>query len=462
MREELLMRHATPRRPLGTAAHRTGCMLAGGVALIGLALSSQAFAQNANFPPPLLDAARTAAKSIVDGKTIGGSVSVLGVDGGRELELLKATWKPFEEATGITVNYTGTTDFAAVLQTRVQAGDPPDIADSTNINNLVRYAKLGALQDVGAMVGKEKLQGMFNTGLIEAVTIDGKIYGVWDRIASFMVWYNVHTYDGPKDNPSWEQFDAWAKQRASSGKTPWCHADERGPSSGAVGGNWIQAYFLKKYGPEKTRQWANGDLKWTSPEVKDAFQAFGAVVTDKKMVAGGPLAVLSTPAIKIGTGLFSKPPQCDVLLWGTYAGGLTRLIYPDVKPVTDLDFMPIPASNPQFAKDEVFGGTLHLAFKNTPQAAAFLAYLASPEAQVLVAATGNWTVANQKVTPADYPDPITRKAREMLLGPDRTLVAVPSIVVAPPVIAAYWKGIVQYIRNPASLDEVLASIEATK
>jgi alpha-glucoside transport system substrate-binding protein len=443
------------------AGSRWLSLLGGTAVALALTIAGQARAQVVTFPPPMLEAASAAAKAIAGGKTIGGSVSVLGVDGGRELEMLKATWKPFEDATGIAVNYTGTTDFAAVLQTRVAAGDPPDIADSTNINNLVRYAKAGKLQDVGAMIGKDRLQGQFDPGLLDATMVDGKVYGVWDRIASFMVWYNVQTYDGPKGT-SWQEFDGWAKKKAASGKTPWCHADERGPASGAVGGNWIQAYFLKKYGPEKTKAWARGELKWTSPEVKDAFQAFGAMATDPKMVAGGPLTVLSTPAIKIGTGMFSKPPACDVMLWGIYAGGLTRLIYPEVKPIENLDFMAIPASTPEFAKHEIFGGTLHLAFKNTPQAAAFLAYLASPEAQALVAATGNWQVANQKVPVAAYTDATTRKAKETLLGADRTLVAIPTQVVDPPVIAAFWKGIVQYIKNPNSLDEVLASIEAAK
>ncbi len=436
--------------------------LARTVAAAALALTAAAAqGQSVQLPPDRIQAAEAAARQIAGRAALGGSVSVLGVNGGRELDMLKAAWKPFETATGTTIGYTGTTDFAAVLQTRVQAGDPPDLAGSTNINNLVRYARQGALIDVGAIVGPDRLKGRFDQGLLDAATVDGKIYGVWTELNNFMLWYNVHSYDGPKSG-AWADFEAWTKQRAAAGKPPWCYADERGASSGAVGGNWIQTYFLKKYGPEKTRAWAAGTLPWTSPEVTDAFQAFGAMATSPRMVPGGPTAALATPAVKIGLGLFSKPPQCSVLLWGTYAGSLTRLLYPDVKPVADLDFLPVPAADPAYAKYESFGGTLYLAFKKSPQVAAFLAYLASPEAQALVAATGNWTVANQAVTAADYPDPVMRKARDTLLNADHTLVAIPTQVADPPVIQAFWKGIVQYIRNPASLPDVLKSIEAAK
>ena len=36
--------------------------------------------------------------------------------------------KPFEDATGVRVQYEGTRDLNAVLTTRVQGGNPPDLA----------------------------------------------------------------------------------------------------------------------------------------------------------------------------------------------------------------------------------------------------------------------------------------------------------------------------------------------
>ena len=53
------------------------------------------------------------------------SVSVLAVWGGQELDAFRQMIKPFEDQTGITVQYEGTRDIDAVLTTRVQAGNPP-------------------------------------------------------------------------------------------------------------------------------------------------------------------------------------------------------------------------------------------------------------------------------------------------------------------------------------------------
>jgi len=59
---------------------------------------------------------------------IGGTVSVLTVWGGSELEIFNNMIKPFEERTGIKVEHQGTRDISAVLTTRLKAGNPPDIA----------------------------------------------------------------------------------------------------------------------------------------------------------------------------------------------------------------------------------------------------------------------------------------------------------------------------------------------
>lgn len=416
-------------------------------------------AQQIELPAELASAAEERAAALTNGEQIGGSVSVLGVNGGHELEMLKAAWKPFEDATGIRVDYNGTTDFAAVLQTRVQAGDPPDLAGSTNISNVLRYAGQGALQDIGSLVPAEALDGAFVSGLADAVTVDGEIYGVWTEVNNFMLWYNANLYDGPKENVTTEQLNEWVAQAAEEGLTPWCYADERGASSGYIGANWIQSYILKNSGPEVLEALGKGDQKWNSPEVRAAWEAFGSIVHDPQIVMGGAMAGLSTPAIQLGAGLFADPPYCALMQWGTYAGSLTLNLYPDAQPVEDLDFMRIPgvAGNADF---ETFGGTVYMAFKDTPQIRAFLTYLATPEAQRLVAANNNWTVASAHVGPEAYTNPLLSRARETLLGPDTTLVTQPTQVAQPPVIQAFIKGVVAYALDPGALDGALDSIDA--
>ena len=57
-----------------------------------------------------------------------GTVSVLGAFGGQEEEAFMASLAPFEEETGITVQYTPDQDFTTTIQQRVNSGDAPDVA----------------------------------------------------------------------------------------------------------------------------------------------------------------------------------------------------------------------------------------------------------------------------------------------------------------------------------------------
>src|SRR3981081_4321753 len=57
-----------------------------------------------------------------------GTVHLLGTWGGSEQDSFLAMVKPFEDRTGIKIQYEGTRDLNAVLTTRVTAGHPPDLA----------------------------------------------------------------------------------------------------------------------------------------------------------------------------------------------------------------------------------------------------------------------------------------------------------------------------------------------
>ena len=74
---------------------------------------------------------------------VGGSVTVMGVLGGDPLEAFLAAFAPFEEATGIEVEYEGTQDLLAVLQTRLDGGNPPDIVSNPSAGQMQDLAAAG-------------------------------------------------------------------------------------------------------------------------------------------------------------------------------------------------------------------------------------------------------------------------------------------------------------------------------
>ncbi|MFF3376655.1 ABC transporter substrate-binding protein [Streptomyces sp. NPDC002680] len=408
----------------------------------------------------LAAAARKEALAAAGGKKIGGKVTMLGINGGAEGQLIKNALKPFTDATGIQVDYTGNEDLATVVQTRVQAGNAPDVVDAADLGSVLKYAKQGKLVDLGSLIGTSALKSNYPQSLLDATTVNGKTYGIFTEIDNFMVWYNPKTYKGPKNPSSWAQLEAFTKQQAAAGKTPWCMAQNAGAGSGWPGAQWIENWFLKHYGAAKLTDWAEGRLPWTSPEVTAAWKAFGAVATDDKMVAGGPTSVLSASVVNNGTGLVSSPPTCSVMLWGVYAGGVTLGQKPSLKPGTDLDFFPVPAGSPAHADDELFSGHVAYAFNSNPRTRALMKYWASAPAQTMLVASGQWTEANTRIPASAYTNPLLKKAsQQMLTG--KNLVAGPSMYSDPAIVAAFDKGVVSYIQKPGSLNGILAGIQRT-
>src|SRR3954466_4150915 len=104
--------------------------LAFALALAGCASDEQAGAGSTErTDASLYKDAVAKAKEIAGNKQLGGSIEYIGPNGGAEGEVLQSVYKAFTEATGTKVNYTGTQDINSIVQSRVQAGNPPEVAD---------------------------------------------------------------------------------------------------------------------------------------------------------------------------------------------------------------------------------------------------------------------------------------------------------------------------------------------
>jgi alpha-glucoside transport system substrate-binding protein len=434
--------------------------MAFGLSMAGCASSDDdAKASKSPYSPEMVTAAEKAALELAGGKELGGSLSFYIANSGDEAKVIEAAVKPFEDATGVDVKITNNTN-DALVQTKVRADLAPDVVDSNSIGAMKAYADQGLLKDVGAMVGEDVMAQNFDQGLIDAATIDGTNYGVWTEVDNYMVWYNPKTYKGPDSPATWDELNTWAAGEAKAGNTPWCMAQEAGDGSGFPGAQWIENWFLKNYGPEKLTAWANGELAWSSPEVKSAFEALGAIATDETMVKGGATSVLATSFLNNGTGLISEPPTCSVMMWGVFAGALTLGDDKNLAPLEDIDFFKTPAADPAFANVEDVGGHVTYAFSDTKQVQAFIKYWASAESQSLLASSGYWTEANNAVPAAAYTNPLLSKAKETLLNDETTLATGPYLLGAADVVTAFKKAVVGYVQEPDSLDALLADLDA--
>lgn len=413
-------------------------------------------AQQVNLDPALIATATAKAKEITKGLNLSGSIEVIGENGGYEGAITEATFKPFEDATGVKVKYTSTQD-ASVILARVRAGNPPDVAVIQQ-GVMANFVKQGKLVSLSGFMGDE-LKANFTPAVLDTASVDGQVYGVYQGFNPFMYWYNPQAYTGPKAGSSWQAVAKWTKASADAGTPVWCLAQQAGAASGFPGAQALETLFAKKYGPKLLREWGEGTLAWSSPQVTDAWKMFGVIASDKA-VDGGDMGALSTSIATGYDGLVTDPPTCQAAIWGAWTAGLINASTNDVKPGVNLDFMPIPASNPKWASTEIFQAAVTVAFKNNDATKAFLKYLASTAEQTLLASADQWTVANLNVPPDTYKSKLLRKAAATYFGKDVDLAAGPNILLPQSVNEAFNKGIVAFMSDQSQLKSILKRIDA--
>ena len=147
--------------------------------------------------------------------------------------------------------------------------------------------------------------------------------------------------------------------------------------------------------------------------------------------------------------------QADV--WGSWLPGL---VGGQVEPGQNLDFMAVPASDPAFSSTEVFQSTAAIAFEDTEPVRALMKCIASTEAQTLLASADQWTVSNVNVPAETYSSPLLQRSAETFFGDGVTLATGPNVLADAATGAAFYRGVVTYLQDPSSLDEVLAAIDA--
>jgi alpha-glucoside transport system substrate-binding protein len=418
--------------------------------------ATSASAQQVNLDPSLVSAAVAKAKQIAGDQKLSGSIEVIGQNGGYEGAITEAVMKPFETATGVRIKYTGTED-ANIILARARAGHPPQVAmlQQGLMIGLVHDKKL---VDLGAFMGDE-LKANFTPAINDTASVDGKVYGVYQGFSPFMLWYNPETYSGPKPGASWQDLVKWTEAEAAKGNPVWCMAQNAGAGSGFPGQQMIETLFAKKYGPKLLRQWGEGKLSWTSPQVKDAWQMFGAVATDKS-VYGGIQGALAASIASGYDGLVTDPPGCQVADWAAWTAGLIQASTGKVEPGKNLDFMAIPASVPQYKDTEIFQAAVFVDFSKDPATEAFMKYLASDAEQTLLASANQWDVANLHVPVTAYKSILLQKAAKTYFGPGIDLSVGPNVLASQAVLTQFDKGVIDYMGDPSQLDAILQRIDA--
>jgi alpha-glucoside transport system substrate-binding protein len=406
-------------------------------------------------PPASSAAGSPAASGGGGGDLAGQTVTVIGTWGGDEEKAFHQMVAPWEQQTGAKVSYTGTRDLNTVLTTGVASGVLPDLAGLPGPGQMVTWAD--SLVDLGNVLDVPTYTSETAAPLVELGKVNGKQVGVFIKTAvKGLIWFAPKTLADVATTPpaTWDALQSLITADKSKAAAPWCLGVESGAASGWPGTDWIEDIVLRQAGPDMYQQWYQGKLKWTDPAIKSAWQAFGDVVANSY---GGKNTVNATNFANAGDPLFKTPPGCLFLHQASFITGLGG--FKSAKAGTDYNFFQFPDINAQYTGAVEGAGDLFGMFHDTPAAKSLMAYLVTAPAQDIWVKIGGALSANKNAT--DYPDDISKRSAAILTN--AKIFAFDASDLMPTAMNdAFWKGIVAYIKDPGSLDSILANLDKTQ
>jgi alpha-glucoside transport system substrate-binding protein len=316
------------------------------------------------------------------GDLAGKTVTVSGAFVDTEATRFAESVKPFEDATGVKVVYSGDKSFEQNLNVQVQAGNPPDVAMLPQPGGMKNYASQGKLyplpDDIVASIDANYGPGWKEVGTAD----DGKVYGVFHRVnLKGLVFYPKVYWDskGYTAPTTWDEMKTLQDKMVADGTPPWCIGIESGAATGWPVTDWVEEIMLRTVGAEGYDKWVAGTTPFTDPTVKNAFQIMMDIFGNPKLVYGGPQYIVQTNFGEAPKAAFDNPPKCLL----TNQGNFITSFFPDAVQA-DLDnqvgVFNLPAIDSTIGTPAEVGGDQAVAFADRPEIWAFLKYLTTPQA----------------------------------------------------------------------------------
>jgi ABC-type glycerol-3-phosphate transport system substrate-binding protein len=363
----------------------------------------------------------------------------------------------FEADTGVDVTYTGVaTDGATVLSTRVEGGDPPDIAFLPQPGLMIDLVARDALVDIDSALG-DLIDDNYAQVWRDLGTVDGTLYGVWFKGANkATVWYDVAAFEAAGVEPpsTWDDWVAASQTLVDAG----AGAISVGGADGWTLSDWFENVYIRTAGTDNYDALFTGELSWEDQTVKDALDVLGLILNEDFM-NGGSANALQTGFVDSVTDVFTAGEAAVVyeadFVAGVILGETTAVAG------TGFDFFDFPSIDGSPAA-VVGGGDVAVTFTGTDAALAFMEYLAGPESAEIWAAQGGFSSMNQKVDTSVYPDDITRRAADALASAELFVFDGSDLV--PAALGAtggagIWGALQEWLADQGNVDAILAQLQ---
>jgi alpha-glucoside transport system substrate-binding protein len=373
--------------------------------------------------------------------------------------------KAFEDATGIDIQYSGSKEFEASITIAVDGGSPPDIVDFPQPGLLANMVKKGQVVDLNTVINPDWLKQNYIQSWLDMGTMEGPngpiMAGVWGRAnGKSLVWYPKAEFDaaGYTVPTTWDELMALTEQIASDGDTPWCIGIESGAATGWAMTDWIEDVMLRTTSAENYDKWVRGELKFDSPEVRNAIEIITQIWFNDDYVYGGRASIPATSFGDAPKPMFEAPPKC----WLHRQGNFVTSFFPQAiqaQAGTAFDFFYLPPIDDAYGKPVLGAGDIYAVFDDRPEVRAVIQYFSTGDS------VKGWVEAGGAISPHKdssldwYKDPVTKKVAEIIQNATTFRFDGSDLMPGAVGTGSFWKAMTDYVSGSIDLDTALKQID---
>ncbi len=348
----------------------------------------------------------------------GDGIIVTSLWGGAEEEAFTAVLDAFTAETGIEATYEpNRTDYATVLRTRIQGGNPPDVAIIPGIGTLRSLARDGSLIPMSELgIAQSDIEGNYAPGILDVGVVDDELYGIMVKLNSkATIFYSPDRFGemGVEPAEDWDGLLQLTEDIKAAGATPWA----LGAGDSWTLTDWFEVMYLKMHGTEAYDTLFSPEGDWTDPTVTETIDKMLEVINDENVDGGidGSLATLFVDAI---AKVFGTSPSAELYYGGGFVGGIAtgQDVNPDLagQEGTAIDWFPFPTIDGNGEGLVTYGGDVMAALVNDSDVAAFMEYLTTAEAGQVWAEGGTIISPIVDVDTSVYPTELIQKEADQV------------------------------------------------
>lgn len=385
-----------------------------------------------------------------------GSITVFGPWVGADADAIADVLNGFD---GLEVRYIGSGNFVADLNGWLSLGiDRPDVAfvpQPALITELIASDDLVPFSDNVV----DAIAEGFTPGSWEQAE-DGSVYSLPYRTnVKSLVWYRPEVFEsyGWTQPSSLDEVEALVAEISTTDIAPWCFSVFAAGETGWPATDWIEDLLLRQSGTDVYDSWVSGEIGFTDPRVKRAFETFEQLVLAGGRSLGQRANVLQGEVPRAGDGLFTPVPGCAMFKQASFATSW----FPEGTTIgddADVDFFTLPGGEVGQPIPLLTAGTSAVQLSDREAVSELMGYLASPEGGRAWAQRGGYVSARTNVDLDGYYTGVDRRFSGLLQTSGVTRFDA-SDQFDSVVREALLDGITAWIAGRTTLDELLTSLD---